>query len=67
MGQINDDVDEQRLKLNVLKEVNRVIRGHYLKKEQPLTVGDVIGFIEIAIKNVITQERRNKPTEKVHD
>lgn len=49
--------DEAKIKLLVLKEINLVIRGHGLHKAHPLTVGDVIQFIDIAIKNVRVAEK----------
>ncbi len=52
MEQTNEGIDELELRLSVLKEINRVIRGHQLKKDQTLTVGDVVSFIDIAIVNV---------------
>lgn len=49
--------NESRIKLLVLKEINRVIRGHQLDKKQTLTVGDISQFIDIAITNVRAAEK----------
>lgn len=62
MDNTNDGIDE--LKLQVLKQLNLVIKGHNIKREQVLTVGDVLSFIDIAIVNVKKQIKLK--SEKVH-
>lgn len=66
MEQSNDGIDEVKLKLSVLIEINQVIRGHQLKREQVLTVGDVMSFIDIAIVNVKVAVKLQKKSNKVH-
>lgn len=60
MDNLNDEAVSRQLVLKVLKEVNRVIKGHQLDRKQLLTVGDVISFVEIAIQNVATADKLKK-------
>lgn len=52
MDKTNDGIDERILTLHVIKELNRVIRGHQIDRKTILTLGDLLDFIEIAIANV---------------
>lgn len=44
--------DEFKLKLLVLREITKVMRGVETDKQAVLTVGKVIGYIDLAVENV---------------
>lgn len=44
--------DESKLKLLVLREITKVIRGTETDKTKAITVGNVIRYIDLAVANV---------------